>query len=256
MTSDLQSIRDATAPGNSSVLQSKGISFGRIARHSDGRWDVSGVEGISPLSLVTADAAHPPSLVIRPFSQASNVVSLREFTNNAFNHHLGIESTERFGMDTDPDGDGFKNEMTRADVTAAAIFQATMAVPGRVIPDDRETREAIRLGETRFRDIGCESCHVSSLPLDRYGWIFSEPNPYNPPTNLRPGDAPDLAVDLTGDDLPPPRLKPQHGVVNVEAYTDLKLHDITSGQFLKSLQVLPPGTRHLVVNEHGEPRDR
>jgi hypothetical protein len=58
------------------------------------------------------------------------VVSLREFTNNAFNHHHGIQSTERFGKDTDPDGDGHMNEMTRADVTAATLFQAQLPVPG------------------------------------------------------------------------------------------------------------------------------
>src|SRR2546427_1774856 len=32
----------------------------------------------------------------------------------------------------------------------------------------------------------------SSLPLDNQGWIFSEPNPYNPAGNLRTGDAPEL----------------------------------------------------------------
>jgi hypothetical protein len=61
------------------------------------------------------------------------------------------------------------------------------------------------------------------------GWIFVEPNPFNPPKNLRPGDAPDFAVDLTSNALPKPRLKAKNGVVLVPAFTDLKLHDITSG---------------------------
>lgn len=141
-------------------------------------------------------------------------------------------------------------------------------------------------------------------------------------------------MDLTSDELPPPRLKRRHGVVYVPAFTDLKLHDITSGpddpnrealdmnqpagspgffagngkfltrklwgtaneppffhhgqyttlrqavlahageadasglafkalgahdqdsliEFLKTLQVLPPGTRHLVVDERGHPK--
>ncbi len=66
--------------------------------------------------------------------------------------------------------------------------------------------------------------------IDREGWIFTEPNPFNPPGNLRPSDAPRLAVDLTSSQLPSPRLKPaRHGVVQVPAYTDLKLHDITCG---------------------------
>ena len=46
---------------------------------------------------------------------------------------------------------------------------------------------------------------------------------------MQVGDAPILAVDLARNDLPQPRLKPVNGVVWVPAYTDLKLHDITSG---------------------------
>ena len=179
------------------------------------------------------------------------------------------------------------------------------------------------------------SAHVPALPLDRQGWMFSEPYPFNPASapNLLPGQAPTLTVDLTRDDLPSPRLKPSHGVVMVPAFTDLKLHDITTGlpgdpniealdmnqpagspgffagngkfltrklwgtaneppffhhgqyttlrqavlahdgearssrlafeglseyerdsviEFLKTLQVLPPGTKHLIVDERGE----
>ncbi|HEV3063439.1 MAG TPA: hypothetical protein VGY48_34670, partial [Vicinamibacterales bacterium] len=126
ITEDLQGIRDATLPGGARPLISKGISFGVIARTQDGRWITAGVQGIAAPSLATTGPANPPSLIIRPFHQAGNVVSIRQFSNNAFNHHHGIQSTERFGKDTDPDGDGVTNEMTRADVTAVSMFQATM----------------------------------------------------------------------------------------------------------------------------------
>jgi hypothetical protein len=212
-----------------------------------------------------------------------------------------------------------------------------MAVPGRVIPNDREIEEAVLLDERRFAAIGCAVCHIPTLPLDRQGWIFSEPNPFNPAVppqgpNLIVGQAPTLNVDLSSDELPSPRLKPWNGVVQVPAYTDLKLHDITTGlsgdpniepldmnqpagspaffggnakfltrklwgtaneppffhhgmfttlrqavkahdgeakagrmafeassqyeqdsiiEFLKTLQILPPGTRYLIVDEHG-----
>jgi CxxC motif-containing protein (DUF1111 family) len=167
--------------------------------------------------------------VVRPFHQQSQVVSIREFTNNAMNHHHGIQTTERFGKDTDPDGDGVKNEMSRADVTAASVFQATLAVPGRVIPRHPAITKAVWTGEQKFDAIGCTSCHKASLPLTSSAWVFSEPNPFNPPKNLRPGDAPPVFVDLTSGSLPGPRLKPKNGVVAVPAYTDLKLHDITTG---------------------------
>ncbi len=71
---------------------------------------MSKVEGLTRLSLITAGTTEPPSLVIRPWHQAGNVVSLREFSNNAFNQHHGIQSTERFGRDTDPDGDGIQTK--------------------------------------------------------------------------------------------------------------------------------------------------
>jgi cytochrome c peroxidase len=229
ITTDLQTIRDVTLPGESRALTSKGVSFGRLARQADGTWDVSGVEGIPAKSLTPTDAQGKPSLVIRPFHQAGAVVSLREFTNNAFNHHHGIQSTERFGLGMDPDGDGFVNELTRADVTAATVFQASLAVPGRVIPNNPEIEQAVLVGEQQFEGIGCATCHMPSLPLDREGWIFTEPNPFNPPGNLRPGEAPPLAIDLTNKHLPSPRLTPTGGVVQVPAYTDLKLHDITCG---------------------------
>jgi len=333
MTVDLRATRDSLAPGQSAALMSKGISFGTLARDASGHWIVAGVQGLSPKSLVADGPSTPPSLVVRPFHQAGAVVSLREFTNNAFNHHHGIQSTERFGDDTDPDGDGFTNELTRADVTAVALFQATMAVPGRVIPRDRDVEAAVWAGEQRFASIGCAACHIPALPLTNRGWVYSEPNPFNPPGNVSSG--PPLSVDLTDSSLPRPRLRAVNGVVMVPAYTDLKLHDITSGpgdpnrealdmqfapgtaaflsgngrfvtrklwgtaneppffhhgmyttlrqavlahageaaaaaaafhalasyeqdcviEFLKSLQVLPPGTRHLVIDERGHERE-
>jgi len=170
----------------------------------------------------------PPNLVIRPFHQAGNVVSLRQFTNNAFNHHHGIQSTERFGIGTDPDGDGVMNEMTRADVTAASLFQATMGVPGRVIPDDPAIEAAVLHGEDLFESYGCAECHKSNMTLN--STMYSEPNPYNPAGNLQVGQAPSVNVNLNAGGLPGPRLKIRFGgKTRVPAYTDLKLHDITTG---------------------------
>lgn len=114
-------------------------------------------------------------------------------------------------------------------MTAVTLYQATLAVPGRVIPRNPHIEQAVLIGEDRFRQIGCATCHVPNLPLLNREWIFTEPNPYNPTGNLQPGDAPPFSIDLTSDVLPRPLLKPRNGVVYVPAYTDLKLHDITSG---------------------------
>ncbi|HYK03238.1 MAG TPA: di-heme oxidoredictase family protein [Thermoanaerobaculia bacterium] len=333
MTADLQAIRDAMKPGETRELVSKGVRFGKLTRRPDGLWDTSKVEGLSRLSLLGTTPTEWPTLIVRPWHQAGNVISLREFSNNAFNHHHGIQPTERFGLDTDADGDQFRNEMTRADVTAVSIYQATLQVPGRVIPDDPVVEEAVLSGEQAFDRIGCNSCHVSKLPLDNRGWIFTEPNPYNSATNLRVGEAKTVSVDLNSDVLPQPRLQAdERGVVWVAAYTDFKLHDISGVaedrepldmnfgtwapkfsqgnqkfltkrlwgaaneppyfhngmhttlrsailahagealpqrrafealscdqqddlvEFLKTLQVLPPGTKSLVINEKGQPK--
>jgi CxxC motif-containing protein (DUF1111 family) len=86
---------------------------------------------------------------------------------------------------------------------------------------------AVANGKKLFTQVGCASCHIPALPLYNKGWIYSEPNPYNPAGNLQTGQAPPLSVDLTSDELPGPRLKPdKNGVVWVPAFTDLKLHDI------------------------------
>lgn len=228
MTDELRAQRDALAPGDAVQLVAKGIDFGELGREFDGSWDVGGVEGLPWPSIASTGADDPPNLIVRPFHQAGAVISLRQFTNNAMNHHHGIQSTERFGVGTDPDGDGFVNEMTIADTTAASVWQATLAVPGRVIPRDRDVEQAVWNGEQLFSAIGCGDCHVPELPL--YDDVFTEPNPYSPPGNLQPGEYPTYEVDLGHRDLPQPRLRTDRdGVTRVPAYTDLKLHDITHG---------------------------
>ena len=230
ITHELQRTRDSIQPGQSKRLTSQGISFGVLARRRDGTWNTQAVEGLPPQSLRTSVSSITPSLVIRPWRQSGSVASLRELTNTGYNQHHGIQSTERFGSGTDPDGDGVVNEMTRADVTAVAMFQATLAVPGRVVPNDPDVERAIAAGERVFHQVGCTTCHVPALRLARQGWRYSEPGPYNAPGNLRRRDARTLEVDLTNPALPQPRLTPSPGdpdAIDVPAYTDFKLHDIT-----------------------------
>jgi hypothetical protein len=234
MTAELQAIAAATPPGMSRHLVTKGVSFGSIAHNADGTWNTINVKGLPAPSLKSSGAV-PPSLLILPYHQAGAVVSIRQFTNNAMNHHHGMQSEERFGLNADPDGDASSNELTAADVTAISLFQATLPVPGQVIPNDPGVERAIRAGEKLFDQIGCNNCHVDALPLGDKGWVYSEPNPYNPAGNLQVGPAnypltaPALSVDLTSNELPGPHLRPNRkGVVMVAAYTDLKLHDISA----------------------------
>ncbi len=230
VTADLQAQRDALAPGESVDLISKGVSYGTLARSADGSWDVSGVEGLVPPSLQSGGPDSPPNLIIRPFHQASAVVSLREFTNGAMNHHHGIQSIERFG-EGDIDGDGFDNNLSIADMTAVSAWQAQLSVPGRVIPRHPAIEDAVANGEQLFVDIGCADCHTPALPLTNDGWVYTEPNPFNPPGNLQAGEYPTFSMDLNDPRLDQPRLSADPGTntVWVPAFTDLKVHNITSG---------------------------
>ena len=240
MTEELQHLRGSLRLGQTVELVAKGVHFGSLTLTKEGLYDTARVEGLPRPSILTTGSHDPPSLVIRPWHQASNVVSLREFTNTAFNQHHGIQSEERFGLDADPDGDGFINELTRADVTAVSVWQAALPVPGRVIPRDAEIERAVLIGERRFDEIGCANCHVPRLPLENKGWIYSEPNPFNVSGNLRTGETRDLLVDLSSDRLPAPRLRPdESGTVWVEAYTDFRLHDICA----------PGEAEHLDMNQ-------
>jgi CxxC motif-containing protein (DUF1111 family) len=99
-----------------------------------------------------------------------------------------------------------------------------------MIPEDPVVERAVAAGEQIFDRIRCTACHTPALPLDRRGWIYSEPGPYNGSGNLRRTGTRVVEVDLTDSSLPPPRLTPsrdQPDVVLVPAYTDFKLHDIT-----------------------------
>lgn len=232
MTGELQAIRDTVRPGERRTLTAKGVNFGIISRAKDGIWNTTAVAGLPRMSLVSAGPITPPDLIVRPWHQAANAVSLREFTNTSFNQHHGMQSTERFGRDTDPDGDGVRNELTRADITAVTLFQAALPVPGRVIPRDAEIEEAVRRGGRLFSEIGCARCHVPSLPLSRKSWKYSEPGPFNPAGNLRRGETQAILMDLASPDLPQPRLRPETETsvsMDVPLYSDMKLHDITSG---------------------------
>lgn len=211
-------------------LTSKGVDFGHVTVLPDGRIDPTEIEGVDW------------DLIVKPFHQKGAVVSLREFTNNAMNHHHGMQSVERFSVDTDPDQDGVTNELTLGDITAATIFQAALPAPRQVHAASEGRRRAAKLGERLFAAIGCGDCHVPSLVLDSR--VFSEPGPFNPPGNLVPADVAaafefDLLVTSRSNLVQPLRGR---GAV-VRAFTDLKRHDLNDADFDHfANEQLPQGT--------------
>lgn len=229
MTTDLRgiaedAIREAKRTFNPVTrdLVTKGVSFGRITANSDATLDTSELEGVDE------------DLIIRPFQQKGVVVSLREFSVKAMNSHFGMQASEQFRDGVDFDRDGVVDELTRGDITALVLFQATLPVPGEVLPDHPKARAAMERGKELFSEAGCTSCHVPALPVNNP--VFTEPSPFNPRGKLQPTDVNNpFAVDLTIAGPGPYLRRGPDGSVMVPAFTDLKRHkmgDILNNEVL------------------------
>jgi hypothetical protein len=228
MTAELTAIREAAllqaqilGVAVTRPLSAKGVAFGSITVLPDGRVDPTAIEGVDW------------DLIVKPFHQKGAVVSLREFSNNAMNHHHGMQSVERFDLDTDPDGDGVTNELTVGDITAVTVFQAQLNTPGRLLPASHARRAAAERGEQLFSAIRCAKCHVPAMVLNSP--LFTEPNPYNPNSpdkNLQVSQVGRLiSFDMTRDG-PEPRLERlRDGRALVRAFTDLKRHDLNDSDY-------------------------
>lgn len=215
MTAELQAqIRDLGDGRH--VLITKGVDF--EIEISEG--EVVAAEGID------AD------LVVRPFHQAGRVVSLREFSVNAMNHHHGMQAEERFdlnpakGFDSDHDGDGVHRELTIGDLTAITLFQAQLSTPERRLPQKRPQREYVARGDQVFSEIGCDACHKPTMILNSR--LYIEPNPYNPGgtcARAEDGCSP-YAFDMTQAGEGRRLEKGPKGTAVIRPYTDLKRHNL------------------------------
>lgn len=205
----------ARLPDGMHTIRAKGVPF-KITKENG--------------EVVTSEGVNP-DLIIRPFHQAGVVVSLREFTVNAMNHHHGMQSEERFdlnpakGFDPDFDEDNVQRELTVGDATANTIWQAALGTPGRVLPKDKHERRMVRRGESLFGLVGCASCHVPRMRLDSR--FFVEPNPFNPPGTCSDlSVCPEFSFDMTRQGEKPRLERARKGGAIVRAYTDLKRHNL------------------------------
>ncbi len=154
MTTDLQAQFAALpAVAGTYTLTTKGVDF---EVDIDGGKNVVEAEGVDP------------DLVVKPFHQAGKVISLREFSTNAMNHHHGMQAEERFdlnpakGFDPDFDNDGYERELTIGDQTAVSIWQAQLSTPTQVMPKKKADRE-----HGRARRTGVRRCRLHLLPRTR-----------------------------------------------------------------------------------------
>ncbi|HEX6996593.1 MAG TPA: di-heme oxidoredictase family protein [Gammaproteobacteria bacterium] len=261
MTADLRAIREqalqeARGPGNrppsgrgrsvTKPLVSKGVDFGTITVFANGNVDTSGVRGVD------AD------LRVRPFFHHGGVASIREFIIGALNDEMGlqawdpilcaatdpqqaqsVESAAGFRYDPagdtfnrppacdaseDPDGDGVPGEIDPAIVDYIEFYLLNYLKPALYRQTPR-TAEGLALMES----IGCTSCHVRTLEIERDRRIVDVETVHDP----EQGIFNELFAEVfplfgpLDDGAAYPQLLPLGGTFAVEnVFTDLKRHDL------------------------------
>ena len=203
------------------ALVTKGVNFGFFSVGPDGIADFSELEGIDP------------DLNVRPFSQKGVILSLRQFSVNASNMHHGMQATERYGErwtgETDFDEDGVGNELSDADISAMVAWQASLEPPVLITPDDVAWAEASKAGEVAFNDMGCNSCHMQSLPLASLK--FQDPGPLDAAGTLSNKDVETAAIyDLELLDWAKNLKRNDKGEILVPLFGDLKRHKMTDSE--------------------------
>ncbi|MBK7948480.1 MAG: thiol oxidoreductase-like protein [Deltaproteobacteria bacterium] len=188
ITADLRAIRDRAAQqavqsGRVAILplKSKGIRFGSIRVAPDGSVDTSGVLGVDP------------DLRVRPFFAQGGTISIREFLVGAFNAEMGVEASDPLlhaaasgarvvtpagmvldgSLDAierppaaneadDPDGDGVRDELPVSLVDHMEFYLLNYFKPAV-----HEQSRLAQAGRQVFDAVGCGSCHVPDLRIER-----------------------------------------------------------------------------------------
>jgi len=203
-------------------LNTKTVSFGRIAAGPDGTLDTGGVEGVDP------------DLTVRPFGWKGHQATLRDIAEESLHIHQGLISNRiqfavRDGMlDAGPygkgpwydvDGDGVSVEIQPGMLTTVVGYLAQLEVPTIRPPRDPGLVDAWAAGRSHFDEIGCAGCHVPTLELED-----TKLDARQDPDNRTPFII-DVAKDGDG-----PKIEPKYAGIKtpylVHLFSDLKRHDM------------------------------
>ena len=228
MTGDLQAqrqaaVKQAWASGKpvEADLVSKGVRFGSLTAQPDGMVALDRIEGVD------AD------LIVRPFSRKGVFTSLRQFTINAMNNHHGMQAVERFGVRWTGSHDfgegGVPDAVTAGDISAMTAWQASLAPPTVKTGLPEDWRVAAAAGAKQFNTLGCNSCHVTALPLKSLKFV--DPAPYDMAGTLRSGETgASIVLDLESQPFAQGLQKNAAGDWLVPLFSDLKRHLIVDAQ--------------------------
>ncbi|HYP06576.1 MAG TPA: di-heme oxidoredictase family protein, partial [Bryobacteraceae bacterium] len=226
-------------------LSAKGVQFGSITVKPDETVDTSKIEGVA------AD------LRVRPLFAHGGTVSIREFINGAMNNEMGFQcwdpeltqAVEKKGrlttigglaldaaidsLESPPEPDPTKvptgqiprNQMATAIVDYLEFYLLNYFKPGLY-----EQTEGVRRGRQTFDRIGCVSCHIADLQVDRDRRVADVETVYDPERghfNHLFATATPLFNTIDQRDGHPALKTPKLGAFLVKnIFTDFKLHDL------------------------------
>ncbi|MGH6905855.1 MAG: di-heme oxidoredictase family protein [Geminicoccaceae bacterium] len=226
-------------------LRSKGIEYGWLTAQPDGQIDPSEISGV--------DA----NLRVKPFFAEGSAFSIRQFVVGALNNEMGLEAADPdllaasdgeqvvtpAGMvldgaldkldpppvssaGEDDDGDGVVEEVDPALVDYLEFYLLNYFRPGRYEPYPTESRRGRRL----FEEIGCASCHMPNLEIERDRRVADIETEYDAErggfnglfANAR------TRLQVVADDpvLPPLRRAAKRRFRVRDIFTDFKRHDL------------------------------
>lgn len=252
MTSELRRQRDGAIAQarvrRSSVrvaLRSKGVAFGELTAHRDGRVDTSRVDGVDP------------DLRVKPFFAHGGAFSIRQFVVGAFADEMGLQAadpdlaaaargervTTPAGLvldgrldaipappadddpDADPDDDGVRNE-----IDAALVDHLEWYLLNYFKPAVHERTELGEMGRELMDGMGCTGCHRPSLTIERDRRVADVETRHDRRRGVFNGlfatATPLFRERLDRPGLPPRRQPAGGRFVVANFYSDLKRHDL------------------------------
>jgi len=229
-------------------LRSKGIDYGTIKAFANGSVDTSGVRGVGPdLQILTFNLG----------GHAGADPALKPFFVGAFNGEMGMEAVDadirkffetgkpvitpaglriqginieespcRNDPNCDHDGDGVANEVPQSIIDFMEFYLLNYFKPA-VGRQDAITRD----GERYLREIGCTSCHIQNLQLDRDLRVADVETVYDPyrgnPFNQLFATATPLFHEVNdGSGHPTLKLPNEQPFLVKNIFTDFRTHDL------------------------------
>ena len=245
-------------------LLSKGISYGSITVAPDGSLDTSRVEGVDP------------DLRVRPFFMHGGTISIREFVIGALNNEMGFQALDPDvsaasggsrsitpshmildgkldTIEVPPDPDPTivpKDQPVRNQISTAIVDYLEFYLLNYFKPGLYEQNEQTAQGRAAFDRIGCASCHIADLRIDRDRRVADVETVYDSErghfNSLFATATPLIQTIDDGSGQPAIKVPAMQPFLVKNIFTDFKRHDLGLGfherNYDGSLQ-----TRHLTT---------